>query len=97
CVSSRSRHTRLVSDWSSDVCSSDLLAFFVLAAFLVLAFLALLVLVVARAFVAHVERVEQIMHGVAEAALVLDQLLELVELAAGRSEERRVGTECHAC
>src|SRR5258706_10553977 len=25
--SSRRRHTRLVSDWSSDVCSSDLLAF----------------------------------------------------------------------
>src|SRR5262249_56611342 len=25
CFSSRSRHTRLVSDWSSDVCSSDLL------------------------------------------------------------------------
>src|SRR5262249_59053880 len=25
CVSSRRRHTRLVSDWSSDVCSSDLL------------------------------------------------------------------------
>src|SRR5262249_57366178 len=26
--SSRRRHTRLVSDWSSDVCSSDLLAAF---------------------------------------------------------------------
>ena len=26
--SSRRRHTRLVSDWSSDVCSSDLLQFF---------------------------------------------------------------------
>src|ERR1019366_3994545 len=26
--SSRRRHTRLVSDWSSDVCSSDLLPFF---------------------------------------------------------------------
>src|ERR1035441_2562522 len=25
CVSSRSRHTRCLSDWSSDVCSSDLL------------------------------------------------------------------------
>src|SRR5262249_56892169 len=24
CLSSRRRHTRLVSDWSSDVCSSDL-------------------------------------------------------------------------
>src|SRR5262249_58599219 len=27
--SSRRRHTRLVSDWSSDVCSSDLSSFFV--------------------------------------------------------------------
>src|SRR5262249_58403546 len=26
CVSSRRRHTRLVSDWSSDVCSSDLIS-----------------------------------------------------------------------
>src|SRR5262249_58954347 len=25
CFSSRRRHTRLVSDWSSDVCSSDLI------------------------------------------------------------------------
>ena len=45
--------------------------------------LVLLVLRVAAALVAHVERVEQVVHRIGEAALVLDHLLEPVEIAAG--------------
>src|SRR5438046_8444269 len=86
--SSRRRHTRLVSDWSSDVCSSDL----VLVVHLLLELLArdrdLLGVhdddEVARVDVRRVDR------------------LRLAPQALGdlgretRSEERRVGKECRA-
>ena len=65
------------------------LALVVLAAFLVLAVLAVLLVVLAAALVAHVERVEQVVDGVAEAALVLDQLLQPVERAAGAVLDQR--------
>ena len=54
----------------------------VVAALAVAVALVLLVRI-AAAVVAHVERVEQVVHGVAEAPLVLDELLEPVEIAAG--------------
>ena len=70
-----------------------LLAVAVLALVLLLVVLAGIVLIVvfrvARALVAHFERVEQVMDHVAEAALVLDQLLQPVELAAGALLDER--------
>src|SRR5262249_60040955 len=83
--SSRRRHTRLVSDWSSDVCSSDLVQ--------VRAVIkpqsapipgAVLVLPDQRVFV------------VPGAAAVCPQsnVKELTTLVVVRSEERRVGKEC---
>ena len=50
-----------------------------------LALLVLLLVGIARAVLAHVERVEQVVDGVAEARLVLDQLLQPVEFAPARS------------
>ena len=64
-----------------------LLAGLLLAAIL-LAFL-VLVLGIAAAVLAHFERVEQIVHGVAELALVLDHALELVEIAPGAVLDER--------
>ncbi len=47
------------------------------------AFLALLLVGIGGAVLAHVEAVEQIVDGVAEARLLVDQLLQLVEILAG--------------
>ena len=64
-----------------------LLAGFLLAAFL----LALLVFVLrlAAAVLAHFERVEQVVHGVAELALVLQHAFQLVEIAPGAVLDQR--------
>ena len=42
-----------------------------------------------RAVLAHVERIEQVVDDVAEPALVLDQVLEPVEIAAGALLDQR--------
>ena len=65
-----------------------LLAGLVLAAVLI-ALLALFLLVGGGAVLAHVERFEQIVDGVAELALVLDQPLEPVEAAPGAVLDER--------
>src|SRR5207245_9015716 len=64
------------------------LAGFVLTAIL-LALLAFLLVGLGAAVFAHVERVEEIMDGVAEACLVLDQPLETVEIAPGAILDQR--------
>src|SRR5256885_4813875 len=90
---SRRRHTRLQGDWSSDVCSSDLLVHGTRT--LTYAELA------ARAggFVLHLRG---LLGGPeARVAVCLERSPDLVAallgvLAAGRSEERRVGKECRS-
>ena len=66
--------------------------FAVLAGFLLAAILLALVvflLGIAAAVLAHFERVEQIVHGVAELALVLQQAFELVEFSPGAILDQR--------
>src|SRR5258706_10043163 len=86
--SSRRRHTRLVSDWSSDVCSSDLYEKLFTAADGT---------DLLRRLPAHLAQpgvtalvfnfIDQLTHGRSENAI-------LYEVA--RSEERRVGKECRS-
>src|SRR5258706_1848473 len=79
-ISSRRRHTRLVSDWSSDVCSSDLSwqitiipwDYCNLPACILFTYLTLF---------PH---------------LVMNQMLEANTQEELRSEERRVGKECRS-
>ncbi len=59
-----------------------------LLALIVLAFI-LFVVGIAAAVVAHVQRVEQVVHGVAELALVLDHAFEPVEIAPGAILDQR--------
>src|SRR5258706_8829645 len=84
--SSRRRHTRLVSDWSSDVCSSDLLdlGFF------------LFVVVVAEGDIEGHGELLGVVHVFEEGLplVVLDAGEFDVEVV--RSEERRVGKECRS-
>ena len=60
---------------------------FVLAA--ILAAVLVLVLGIAAAFVAHVERVEQVVDGIAEAPLVFEQPFEAIEAAPGAILDER--------
>src|SRR5262245_66435623 len=83
--SSRRRHTRCLSDWSSDVCSSDLLESVAGAAGLVKAADGTPDTV--RLATAHaVHRLEQ--------SLTIEPLRKTTLIE--RSEERRVGKECRA-
>src|SRR5258706_6789674 len=91
-VSSRRRHTILVSDWSSDVCSSDLLVVDKYAR-------------VARAngseadLGSFTDAVEQtlIVHGTRDDSAANREAAEACQKAIrARSEERRVGKECRS-
>src|SRR5262249_59857098 len=92
-VRSRRRHTRLVSDWSSDVCSSDLLAYAarrihaVAVARLLLESLAIELTDAPREQRAVADRVD--------AARGIGERIQQVGVAraARGSEERRVGKE----
>src|SRR5262249_56751924 len=78
--SSRRRHTRLVSDWSSDVCSSDLVPTMIeggLPDFVSMSFTGL----VAPA-------------GTADP--IVKQVADVLGPGLARSEERRVGKECRS-
>src|SRR5436853_2114749 len=78
--SSRRRHTRCLSDWSSDVCSSDLLAELLLErGYEVFG-------MVRRASAPNLWRIEHLLDRV---TLKPADLLD-------RSEERRVGKECRS-
>src|SRR5205814_7237354 len=94
--SSRRRHTRCLSDWSSDVCSSDLggsaTIWAVAGTFTGPLFNAGRTLGTYRASVAQWEQAKLQYEGVVLNALreVSDALTAL----AKRSEERRVGKEC---
>src|SRR5947199_5132294 len=85
--SSRRRHTRCLSDWSSDVCSSDLdhLLMPALDRALALAQVDHVAVMVAQDLNLNVTR-------------ILHQLLDIhFAIAEGpRSEERRVGKECRS-
>src|SRR5258705_4369759 len=81
CFSSRRRHTRCLSDWSSDVCSSDLLV------------VALVVLATSLWPLRHIGG--EFMPRLDEGDL-LYMPSALPGLSAGRSEERRVGKECRS-
>src|SRR5205814_7418490 len=90
--SSRRRHTRCLSDWSSDVCSSDLLA-------------AIAVGVIALVWPGRTLLVLGVLFGI---YLLISGVMEIVaafgdHISAGmrvlnviRSEERRVGKECRS-
>src|SRR5437899_12589197 len=85
--SSRRRHTRCLSDWSSDVCSSDLFLGF--SFFLIVAALLLMALL--------------FQFGIEQRAAEIGTLLALGftpklvrRLLLLRSEERRVGKECRS-
>ncbi len=64
------------------------LTLLVLAVFFVALF-AFLLVGLARAILAHVEAIEQIVHDVAEAALVVEHALEPIEIAAGAFLDQR--------
>src|SRR5436853_1686540 len=84
--SSRRRHTRCLSDWSSDVCSSDLLSKRRVAE----AGMSLVLLTT----------VLSVVHQQVRAAAPVGELLQRPVLVLGkhrdRSEERRVGKECRS-
>src|SRR5258706_6887501 len=81
-ISSRRRHTRLVSDWSSDVCSSDLgLVEQPLAPLAVLALFLQFPLVGMSAA----------LRGVGDI-----KVPTAIQIGTVRSEERRVGKECRS-
>src|SRR5690348_18031578 len=97
--SSRRRHTRWTDDWSSDVCSSDLLGAVVAAigiadtvSPMTAAILMLLPLSAFEATAALPAAAVQLTRS----RIAARRLRELVEPAAERSEERRVGKECRA-
>src|SRR5205814_5390004 len=88
--SSRRRHTRCLSDWSSDVCSSDLWKPSAL----------MLVVRKSRRFIIFVplricQTVQKPVHLFRRVKNVHALVsLELIESPQNRSEERRVGKEC---
>src|SRR5262249_59068865 len=79
--SSRRRHTRLVSDWSSDVCSSDLMR---------------RRLAPTTYRVSSQERWASLVRVWPSLLLIVLVLILLYTGIATRSEERRVGKECSA-
>src|SRR5258706_4979117 len=88
--SSRRRHTRLVSDWSSDVCSSDLLQE---------------VIVTANRRTENLQNVPITIQALTGETLTqlnattfddYVKFLPNVTAATNRSEERRVGKECRS-
>src|SRR5947199_5878269 len=85
--SSRRRHTRCLSDWSSDVCSSDLLL-----AFLVDAEDADMADMV---MAAGIDAAGDVDEQLADIVLALE-IGEALGDALRRSEERRVGKECRS-
>src|SRR5262249_59172069 len=90
--SSRRRHTRLVSDWSSDVCSSDLLGHEPSGiASAVFEATALTVYDTASSGVISRRLAEAV--GAKSAAFVPLLVEERVTAVISRSEERRVGKE----
>src|SRR5258706_5406691 len=88
--SSRRRHTRLVSDWSSDVCSSDLFAFDQQAHFVGIEYFAFQQSLGdgLQNFPVRVLNILGFFVSLAD-----DALHFLVDV---RSEERRVGKECRS-
>src|SRR5258706_12065736 len=88
--SSRRRHTRLVSDWSSDVCSSDLAANKkqreVPRAFLRSA---------AHELTHGFNQIHQENEGGADNS-IMTTTPSVADFLAARSEERRVGKECRS-
>src|SRR5258706_12095130 len=86
--SSRRRHTRLVSDWSSDVCSSDLGAFSIPG--LEHEYLALLD---GELKILHVAEV--LLERRADFFQFIERLRQMGPQLC-RSEERRVGKECRS-
>src|SRR5258706_14799295 len=98
--SSRRRHTRLVSDWSSDVCSSDLRGRKQDAALELQPFGARerdVDPVVRRAFGDERLRRKERIHGEFRPPAIAEQIfLEQHVVHVVRSEERRVGKECRS-
>src|SRR5262249_59916834 len=90
--SSRRRHTRLVSDWSSDVCSSDLSAP-ALSMPTHLPFIVGTIIGILAGFI-H----EAIPHvDILNAGALGTGAIKFIEIRrVARSEERRVGKECRS-
>src|SRR5262249_56552623 len=89
--SSRRRHTRLVSDWSSDVCSSDLYEAFNAGCFARSGVASLRALPSQCTIVPIAPKNQQLSH-VKQVPVVMPPPPRAT-VAAGRSEERRVGKE----
>src|SRR5262249_59768216 len=88
--SSRRRHTRLVSDWSSDVCSSDLFGanrFDAVMHFAALAYVGESVTAPGRYYDVNVNGTRVLLDAMVRAG---------VRAIVFRSEERRVGKECRS-
>src|SRR5262245_62546261 len=88
--SSRRRHTRCLSDWSSDVCSSDLVA----------VSMTLSPIHDRRGAITGMSAIGRDIAPLLSAQSELEQrqrkIASLLEQAEERSEERRVGKECAA-
>src|SRR5262249_56540774 len=93
--SSRRRHTRLVRDWSSDVCSSDLVVMRGIALFIAGTLVGL-----AASAVAQNQSPNRGIVGINHIALAVPDVEKAVDYYTKtmgfpeRSEERRVGKEC---
>src|SRR5205814_4998547 len=86
--SSRRRHTRCLSDWSSDVCSSDLVSDPKKLS-------SLLDLSISQSGVFRSEDYRKLPDRLVHATQTLMRA-ETQKLSLGRSEERRVGKECRS-
>src|SRR5205814_4576658 len=92
--SSRRRHTRCLSDWSSDVCSSDLVALgadAVRVRMMVLRQVAIMTLIGAAIGMAFAIGIGK---GAASLLYEIKGYDPMVFIVSTRSEERRVGKEC---
>src|SRR5205814_4382719 len=85
--SSRRRHTRCLSDWSSDVCSSDLTPGFNLDSLVIIKLNPGVSIAAGKAAVECTAQGKQCPEGKVPAAVYPNAKVQ-------RSEERRVGKEC---
>src|SRR5205814_7214520 len=94
--SSRRRHTRCLSDWSSDVCSSDLMVDMARRIMHFYAHESCGWCIPCREGTSWLKKMLERFHAGLGRPEDIDLIGELSKNMLGRSEERRVGKECRA-